>query len=170
MKRAEKEKIVKELADSFEKTNNFYLIDYKGMKASHSVELRKLMRENSFSFRVVKNRLSLKALKQDFPESLRQFFRGPTAVAYSQQNPLALARMLKNFSAQNNLLVVKGGMLEGQFLSPERFDLVANLTSREQLLSKIAYLMAYPLIKALRTWQAPLVNLSGLLSQLKTKK
>lgn len=170
MKRVQKEKIVKELANSFEEANNFYLVDFKGITASQSVELRKLMRENSFSFRVVNNRLTLRALKQDFPDSLRQLFEGPTAIAYAPQNPLGLARILKNFSSQNNILTVKGGLLERQFLSAEKFGEISNLTSKEDLLNKIGALMAYPLIKALRTWQAPLVSLSGLLSQLKTKK
>jgi large subunit ribosomal protein L10 len=65
---------------------------------------------------------------------------------------------------------VKGGILEGQVVAPERFDEISLLPSREVLLAKIGNLMAFPLIKLLRTWQAPLMNLGRMLSQLKTKK
>lgn len=169
MKREQKEKIVKDLEDSFRKMNTFYLVDFKGITVSQSIKLRRLMRENSFSFRVIKNRLALKALREEFPEDLREGFQGPTAIAFSSQESISLARLLKNFSEENNVLKVKGGIVEGQFLSPEKFVEIASLTSRDDLLSKIAYLMAFPLIKLLRTWQSSLLSLGRMLSQLKTK-
>lgn len=169
MKREQKEKVIKDLEDSFEKMNTFYLVDFKGITVSQSIKLRRLMRENSFSFRVIKNRLALRALREEFPEDLREGFQGPTAIAFSSQESLSLARLLKNFSEENNVLKVKGGIVEGQFLSPEKFVEIASLTSRDDLLSKIAYLMAFPLIKLSRTWQSSLLSLGRMLSQLKTK-
>jgi len=169
VKREQKEKVIKDLEDSFEKMNTFYLVDFKGITVSQSIKLRRLMRENSFSFRVIKNRLALRALREEFPEDLREGFQGPTAIAFSSQESLSLARLLKNFSEENNVLKVKGGIVEGQFLSPEKFVEIASLTSRDDLLSKIAYLMAFPLIKLSRTWQSSLLSLGRMLSQLKTK-
>jgi large subunit ribosomal protein L10 len=169
VKREQKEKIIKDLEDSFGKMNTFYLVDFKGITVSQSIKLRRLMRENSFSFRVIKNRLALRALREEFPEDLREGFQGPTAIAFSSQESLSLARLLKNFSEENNVLKVKGGIVEGQFLSPEKFVEIASLTSRDDLLSKIAYLMAFPLIKLSRTWQSSLLSLGRMLSQLKTK-
>jgi large subunit ribosomal protein L10 len=61
-------------------------------------------------------------------------------------------------------------MLEGQFMAPEKFNDIATLTSREDLLSKMAYLMTFPMLRLVRTWQAPLLSLGGVLSQLKDKK
>ena len=170
MKRENKEKLVKELSDAFEKYDTFYLVDFIKMSVVQAVELRKLFRENSYSFRVVKNRLALRALREDFPEDLKKCFQGSTAIAFASQNPVGLARILKDYSDRNKVLTVKAGMLEGQFVSPERFTEVATLTSREDLIAKFGYLMVFPLIKLLRTWQAPLNNLGRLLSQLKTKK
>ncbi len=170
MKRENKEKLVKELSDAFEKYDTFYLVDFIKMSVVQAVELRKLFRENSYSFRVVKNRLALRALREDFPEDLKKCFQGSTAVAFASQNPIGLARIIKDYSDRNKVLTVKAGMLEGQFVSPERFTEVATLTSREDLIAKFGYLMVFPLIKLLRTWQAPLNNLGRLLSQLKTKK
>jgi large subunit ribosomal protein L10 len=150
--------------------NSFYLIDFRKMVVSQAVELRNLFRENSYSFQVVKNRLALRALKEDFPEDLKIYFQGPTAIAFAPQNPVGLARLIKNFSVRNKVLTVKAGLLDGQFLSGERFAEVAVLPSREELVAKIGYLMASPLIKLHRTWQAPINSLGSLLSQIKTKK
>lgn len=170
MKRVDKEKQVKELSEIFKSCDSFYLVDFMKMSAAQAVELRKLFRENFYSFRVIKNRLALRALREEFPEDLKKCFQDSTAIAFAFQNPVGLARLIKEFSEQNKVLTVKAGMLEGQFLSPERFTEVAALTSREDLIAKIGNLMVLPLIKLLRTWQAPLNNLSSLLSQLKTKK
>jgi large subunit ribosomal protein L1 len=170
VKREDKEKQVKELSDSFEKHDSFYLVDFIKMSVAQAVELRRIFRDNSYSFRVVKNRLALRALKEDFPEDLKTFFQGSTAIAFASQNPVGLARLIKDFSDRNKVLSVKAGMLEGQFLSSERFTEVAVLSSREDLIAKVGNLMALPLIKLLWTWQAPLNSLGRLLSQLKTKK
>jgi len=169
VKREQKEKLVKDLEDIFKKVDNFYLVDFKGMSVSQSVELRNLIRKNSFSFKVVKNRLALISLKKDFPEDLIQCFQGPIAIAFAPQDPIGLARIIKSFSVKNKVLTVKGGIVEGQFLPPERFNEIATIDSKEDLLRKIGYLMAYPLIKLSRTWQAPLLSLGRMLSQLKTK-
>jgi large subunit ribosomal protein L10 len=170
VKREEKEKFIQDLTDTLEKIDNFYLVDFKGITVSQSTELRRLMRENSYSFRVVKNRLALRAVREDFPESLSECFQGPTALAFAPQDPFGLARILKDFSEQNKVLAVKGGMLEGQFIAPEKFKEIANLTSREDLLNKMAYLMTFPLLRLVRTWQAPLLSLGRILGQLKDKK
>ena len=170
MNREDKEKQVKELSDSFEKYDSFYLVDFIKMSVAQAVELRRIFRDNSYSIRVVKNRLALRALKEDFPEDLKTCFQGPTAIAFASQNPVGLARLIKNFSDRNKVLSVKAGMLEGQFISSERFTEVAALSSREDLIAKVGNLMALPLKKLLWTWQTPLNSLGRLLSQLKTKK
>lgn len=170
MKREDKEKQVKELTEAFSSHDSFFLVDFLNMSVAQAVEMRKLCRENSYSFRVVKNRLALRALKEEFPEDLKMSFQGSTAVAFAPQNPIGLARLIKDFSVRNNVLKVKAGILEGQFLNADRFNEVANLASREELLARIGGLMAAPLMKLLRTWHAPLSGLGTLLSQLKNKK
>jgi len=170
VKRADKEKQVKELSEAFDRYDNFFLVDFLNMSVAQAVEIRKLCRKNSFSFKVVKNRLALRALKEEFPDDLKLSFQGSTALAFAPQNPIGLARLIQDFSKQNKVLRVKAGILEGQFLTADKFNEVANLASREELLARIGGLMAAPLMKLLRTWQAPLSGLGTLLSQLKTKK
>jgi len=166
----EKEKLAIELSEAFKNSNTFYLLDFIKMPVSRFVELRKLFREHSYSFRVVKNRLALRALKEEFPEDLRKHFRGPTAIAFSPEDPIGLARMIKDYSEKNKILKVKAGLLEGQFFPAEKFSEIAALRSRKELIAKLGNLMAWPLMSLLRTWQAPINNIGRLLSQLKTKK
>ena len=168
--REKKECQVGEIHESFIKHDSFYLLDFINMSVPLAVEFRKQMRENSYSFLVVKNRLALRALKEDFPEDLKTQFRGPTAIAFAQENPLGLARLIKDFSVQHKVLSVRCGIVEGQFLEGERFADIAKLTSKDDLLAKLGYLMAYPLMTFLRTWQAPLNSVGSMLDQLKSKK
>lgn len=170
MKREVKEKLVKELEANFGRSDSFYLLDYTGMTVAQSVELRKLLRKNDFSFKVVKNRLALRALKEDVPTQLRGYFEKPTAIAFAFKDPIRLARLLRDFANQNRVLAFKGGLIEGQLLCPERFEEVCGLASREELLGKIGGMIAFPLIRLLRTWQAPIATFGRLMSQLKEKK
>lgn len=170
MKREDKESQVKELSEAFESHDTYYLLDFMNMPVSQSMQLRRRLRDQSYTFRVIKNRLALRALREDSPDDLREFFQGPTAIAFAPQDPIGLARILRDFSAEHKILSVKAGMFEGQFLPAQKFEEIANLASREDLLAKLGFLMSYQLRKLLRTWQAPLDSLGRLLSQLKTKK
>lgn len=168
--REKKEKLVQELSETLSLNWTFYLLDYVNIPVSKSVELRRQLRNNDCSLRVVKNRLALRALTENFPEGLKDFFQGPTAIAFTDENPIGLARLLKDFSLEHKILKVKAGIIEGEFLSEERFKEIANLTSRDDLLAKLGFFVAYPLVKLLRTWQAPFNSLGSMLSQLKLKK
>jgi large subunit ribosomal protein L10 len=170
MKREQKEARIKELADIFKSDGTFYLFDYNKMSVAQSVDLRKTLRKHGSSLKVVKNRLALRALKAEFPDALRGSFRKPTAVAFTAADPILLAKTLKEFATQNKVLVVKGGVVQGQYFPAERFDDITKLASRQALLGKVGFMMTYPLTKLLRTWQAPLTSAGILLSQLKNKK
>lgn len=170
MKRDTKQKLVKELEQNFDAHDTAFLMDYSHMTVAQASALRRLLQKNSYSLKVVKNRLALRALKADFPEALRGYFQKPTAVAFGSEEPVKLARLLRDFSAQNKVLTVKGGLVEGHLLTPDRFDEVCKLSSRKEMIGKIGYLIAFPLMQLLRTWQAPVSQLGRLLSQLKEKR
>lgn len=170
MKKEEKQPIVDTLAGLFDTNQTFYLIDFKRMKVAQAVELRKTLRKNGFAYKVIKNRLALRALGDRCPESLRPVFQKPTAVAFADKDPVALAKILKDFSNQGKVLAVKGGQVEGQPIPAERFDEVLRLGSRQEQLTRFAFLMAAPLQRFLRTLQSPLGNLGILLGELNKKK
>jgi large subunit ribosomal protein L10 len=165
-----KANIVKNLKDDLDQNNTVYFLDFVNMSVAQAVELRRIMRENSFKFLVVKNRLAIQALHDDISEKIKPIFRGPTAMAFASENPLGLAKAIKEFSVKNNVLSIKGGILEGQYLPQEKFEEVANISSKEELFSRIGSSLSYQLIKLMQTWQAPLMSLGRLLSQLKSKK
>ena len=170
MKKEAKQQIIKTLEGVVEKNSTFYLVDFKQMTVSQTVELRKLLRKNSYVYKVVKNRLALRALQNRAPAELRPFFEKPTAIAFAAKDPIGLAKTLKDYSAQGKVLAVKCGVVEGQYLAPGRFDEITRLTSRDDLIGKIGFAMAQPLVRLMRTLQAPLGNFGSLLSQLKSKK
>ena len=168
--RHKKEEFVKELNKDFNSYESFYIVDFVNLPVSKAVELRRELQRNSYVFKVVKNRLALRALKEDFPEELKEKFTGPTALAFAPEDPVGLARLIRDFSVKHKLLKVKAGIVEGRYLPGEDFHTFANLSSREDLLAKLGFLMAYPLIQLLKTWQAPISSLGSMLSQLKSKK
>jgi len=170
VKKEAKGQVVKNLEGVVDANSTYYLVDFKRMKVSQTVELRKLLRKNAFSYKVVKNRLALRALSQRAPAELKPFFEKPTAIAFAAKDPIGLAKILKDYSAQGKVLAVKAGVVEGQYLAAERFDEITKLSSRDDLMARFARLMAAPLVQLVRTLQAPLSNFGNLLSQLKTKK
>jgi large subunit ribosomal protein L10 len=170
VKKESKQPIIQTLERLFESNSTYYLVDFKRMKVAQAVELRKILRKNAFTYKVIKNRLALRALGEKCPEALRPFFQNPTAIAFAGQDPIQLAKILKDFSNQGKILAVKGGQVEGQPLPAERFDEVTRLGSRKDLLGKLGYLMASPLHRLMRTLQAPLANVGILLGELKKTK
>lgn len=170
MKKEKKIKLLEELNELFARHDSFYILDFQGMTVAQATRLRKSIRQMGGVFKVIKNRLALRALKQDLPPEVRTYFQKPTALAFPDGDPLALARFLKDFSAQNKILNVKGGVLEGQVFPGEKFDEICRLSSRAELMARLASLMAYPLISLMRTFQAPLAQFGFMLSQLKNKK
>ena len=170
MKRDQKEARVTDLADVFAADGTFYLFDYNKMSVAQATVLRRVLRKNGAALKVVKNRLALRAIQAELPANLKAAFRKPTAVAYTTADPIHIAKILKDFSVQNKVLVMKGGVVQGRAFAPERFDEITKLGSREALLGKVGALMASPLITLLRTLRAPLASWGSLMSQLKDKK
>jgi large subunit ribosomal protein L10 len=170
MKRDEKTKRIDDLSSLLNAHDTFYLFDYNKMTVAQAVALRRTLRKQGSGLKIVKNRLALRALKVKVPDGLKTAFRKPTGLAYTAGDPVLLAKTLKEFAAQNKVLVMKGGIVQGRYVPAERFDEITKLASREVLIGKIAIMMAHPLSKLLRTLQAPLRNTALLLSQLKDKK
>ncbi|MCX7974622.1 MAG: 50S ribosomal protein L10 [Candidatus Aminicenantes bacterium] len=170
MKKEKKTKLIEELNELFARHDTFYVLDFQGMTVAQATRLRKAIRQMGGVFKVIKNRLALRALKADLPAEVKNYFQKPTALAFPDGDPIALARFLKDFSTQNKVLSVKGGVIQGYAFPGGQFDEVCRLSSRGELMAKLAYLTAYPLINLMRTLQAPLAQFGFLLSQLKNKK
>jgi len=170
VKKEDKKPIIDSLERLFASSGTYYLVDYKRMTVAQAVELRKILRKNGYAYKVIKNRLALRALGEKCPEALRPYFQKPTAIAFAAKEPIPLAKTLKDFSNQGKVLAVKSGQVEGRVLAAGQFEEVCRMTSREDLVGKIAFLMASPLHRLMRTLQAPLGNVGVLLGELNKKK
>jgi large subunit ribosomal protein L10 len=152
MRREEKAQEMKSLAERIEKAKVMLFADYRGLKVSEITELRSKLRSGTASFKVVKNRLFKKVLREKGLEALEKYFSGPTALATSETEQVNPAKALVEFAKDHEKLGVKGGFLEGRVLSPEEVKSLARLPSREELLAR-----------ALASLQSPATNLAGVL-------
>ncbi len=165
-----KKEMVKELEETFNSTEAFFLLDYVNIPVNRAMELRGKLREKACSLKVIKNRLAIRAMGERFPEEMKNDLRGPTAIAYTQDDPVSLAQVLDKFLTDYKILSVKSGLVEGRYIEESKFKRIAKLEPREELLAKLGYLMASPLTRFLRAWKAPMQSFGSMLSQLKSKK
>ncbi len=165
-----KKEMVKELQETFEGTEAFFLLDYVNISVGKAMELRSKLRQKDCSLKVIKNRLAVRALSDKHPEELKNDLKGPTAIAYTRDDPVTLAQVLDKFFTDYKVLNVKSGLVEGRYIEENKFKRIAKLEPREELLAKLGYLMASPLTRFLRAWRAPMQSFGGMLSQLKSKK
>ncbi len=170
MKKETKIERIGELNAIFSRHSTLYLFDYTKMTVAQATALRKALRKQGASLKVVKNRLALRAMSGVIPADLQPAFRKPTAVAYTSSDPIVLAKAVKEFAVQTKAMAIKGGLVEGRYFGPERFDEVVKMAPRPVMLGRIGMMMAQPLFTLLRALQAPLSNTGVLLGQLKDKK
>lgn len=165
-----KKEMVKELEETFDSTEAFFLLDYVNIPVDKAMELRGRLRERACSLKVIKNRLAKRAMGDKFPEEMKNDLTGPTAIAYTQDDPVSLAQVLDKFLSDHKILNVKSGLVEGRYIEENKFKRIAKLEPKEELLAKLGYLMASPLTRFLRAWKAPMQSFGSMMSQLKSKK
>ena len=115
-----------------------WVVDYRGLSVKEVEGLRRDIREADASMKVYKNTLVRIALKELDMASLDEVLEGPSAFVFCKNDPVASAKALTEFAKDNDKLVIKGGMMDGDFVNAGQFDAVASLPSREQQLAQIA--------------------------------
>ena len=153
MARPVKEAAVAELTEDFKSANATYLTEYRGLTVTSMKELRRSLGADT-KYSVVKNTLTKIAAKNAGVEISDDLLVGPSALAFIKGDPIDAARNLKNFQKENPLLVVKGGIYEGKFVTTAEIMQLADLESREVLLAKLAGAMKGSLAKAARIFDA----------------
>lgn len=137
MARPEKELKVKELTEKFRAAKAVYLTDFTGLDVIKATELRKKLREASVEFRVVKNTLAKMAAKNAGYDMLLDYLTGPTGLAFGVKDPIVPAKILTDFSRDNEKLKVKAGIFEGKIFDTKEVRQLAQLPTREVLLSQV---------------------------------
>ena len=153
MARPDKAAAVAELAEDFKSANATVLTEYRGLSVSSMKELRRSLGATT-KYSVVKNTLTKIAAKQAGVEISDDLLAGPSAVAFIKGDPIDAAKSLKNFQKENPFLVIKGGIFEGKAVTTAEIMKLADLESREVLLSKLAGAMKGTMAKAARTLDA----------------
>ena len=153
MARPDKAAAVAELTEDFRTATATYLTEYRGLTVTSMKELRRSLGTDT-KYSVVKNTLTKIAAKSAGVDISDDLLVGPSALAFIKGDPIDAARNLKNFQKENPLLIVKGGIYEGKFVTTAEIMQLADLESREVLLAKLAGAMKGSLAKAARIFDA----------------
>ncbi|MDA0183237.1 50S ribosomal protein L10 [Solirubrobacter phytolaccae] len=147
MNREQKAQVIQEVAGSLRESQAVFAVDYRGISVAQAAELRTALRANDASFTVVKNTLAELAAGEVGADGLKPLLKGPTAMTFVRGDAAAAAKALRDFrrSTQNTLLEFKGGWMDGQALSPEDVDAIAQLPSKEVLIGRLVGMIASPL-------------------------
>lgn len=135
----QKAAVVEELASKFAQANSVVVTDYRGLNVSEVTELRRQLRQAGVEYRVTKNTLTRIAARQANIVGLDDYLAGPTALAFSYDDPVAVAKILSSFAKEHKNLELKAGVLEGKLLDADGVIALATLPSREVLLGQVAY-------------------------------
>ena len=163
-------KEVKSLTEKLDKANAIYFTDYLGLDVVSITKLRKEFVSYDVEFTIAKNTLIKLAAKDVGIDGLDEFLSGPTAIALSYNDPTGPAKVIKSFLKDFDKPSVKGMILDGQIFQAEEFEKIANLPTREQLLSQLVGMLNSPMSKLSSTLGSPLSGLLGTLKQLNSKK
>ena len=161
---------VSELKEIFSKAKAVYFTEYHGLNVGDITKLRSEFFKANVEYKVAKNTLIKLAAEQNNISGLSEVLTGSTAIAISYDEPVAPAKVIKEFTKDNDLPTVKGILFEGEFLPGEEFKKLADMPSKEELISQLVAMLSSPLQKLVSTLVSPLQNAISVLNSLKEKK
>jgi large subunit ribosomal protein L10 len=141
MQRDEKQREIEALNQEFKSNRNLFLAGFQGLTVGQDTELRRAIRATGSAYKVVKNTLAQKASKETPIEPLQDKFTGSSAIAFNDRDPVALAKALSTYAKTHPLFVFKAGVVEGRVINLSDLDHIANLPSKEELISKLMFLL-----------------------------
>mgnify|MGYP002722019414 CR=1 FL=1 len=141
---AQKQARVDELKDKFESSVSTIIFDYRGLTVAEVTELRKQLRESGVDMQVVKNTLLRRSASDAGFEDLEDIFKGPTAIAFSEEEVVAPAKIISEFADDHEAIELKGGVIEGKIATLETIGKIAKLPSREGILSMLLSVLQAP--------------------------
>ncbi|KAF1302261.1 MULTISPECIES: 50S ribosomal protein L10 [Enterococcus] len=141
---AKKSAIVDEVTEKFQQAASVVIVDYRGLTVDQVTNLRKQLRDAGVEMRVIKNSILSRAAKKAGLDGLDEVFAGPTAVAFSNEDVVAPAKIIDEFSKDAKALEIKGGIIEGKVSSLEEITALAKLPNREGLLSMLLSVLQAP--------------------------
>lgn len=170
MPRPEKVQAVADIKERIEGARAVYLTEFRGLTVSQLQDLRTKLRESGAEYKVVKMTLARLAAEELEIKGISEHLVGPTALTFANDDAVATAKALKDVSKDNDMLVIKAGIMGGDILRPEQVSKLADIEPREVLLAMIAGGMKAPLFKAAGLFSAFNRNAANMFSQLLDKK
>ena len=165
MARSDKIAAVAELTDRFSRSAGVVLTEYRGLSVKALMQLRRSLGDDA-SYAVSKNTLTTLAAREAGLDAIEEQLVGPTAIAFINGDPVVVAKGLRDFARTNPQLVIKAGVLDGKFMTPEDVRKLADLESREVLLAKVAGALQGVLQQAISLVSAPLSQTARLFAAL----
>ncbi len=165
MARSDKVAAVAELTNKFSSSAGVVLTEYRGLSVKALRELRRSLGEDA-SYSVSKNTLTTIAAREAGIDAIEEHLAGPTAIAFIDGDPVVVAKGLRDFARTNPQLVIKGGVLDGKFMTSDEVRKLADLESREVLLGKVAGALQGVLQQAVSLVSAPLSQAARLFAAL----
>jgi large subunit ribosomal protein L10 len=166
--RTQKHDFVSTLEEVYKNSNSVIVTHYHGLTVAQITALRKSLRQNNATFKVVKNTLSKIAATKIKLDSISELLKGPTAIAYSE-DPVAAAKCVVEFAKKNEKLKIIGGIVNDQVLNTASIEQLATLPSLDELRGKIVGVLQAPAVKIARLVQAPASQLARVLQAYATK-
>jgi len=161
MNRTEKKQLIDELHKELESSPHAVLVDFRGLSVPAATEFRKRMRASGSRYRVIKNSLALRAAKGTALERLEAKFEGTTGIAYSADDPVALAKVLVEFAKDHPALSVKAGVVSGsQVLDAAEVKALSTMPGLAELRARLLGLLQAPATQLVRLLGTPATQLA----------
>ena len=141
---AKKAEQVDAVAEKMKAAASIVVVDSCGLTVEQDTVLRRTLRENGVEFKVIKNSILTRAAKKAGLDEMKDLFVGPSAVAFSNEDVIAPAKVLSDFAKDAEALEIKGGAIEGAVSSKEEIAALASLPNREGLLSMLLSVLQAP--------------------------
>jgi large subunit ribosomal protein L10 len=170
LSRAKKQELVDSYSAGLATTTHAFLISFKGVTVPQVTALRNRVRAAGGHYQVVKNTLALRAIEGGALAGLKKSFAGPTALAYTSGDPVALAKTLAEFVKETPAIEFKDLLLDGQVLPGTAVQQIAQLPSREALIAKLLFLLQSPIVRLARVLAAVPRDLVVVLDQIRNQK
>ena len=165
MPSAAKAESVEQLKERFDGVQAAVLTEYRGLTVKQISDLRKQLKGAAAEYKVLKNRLAKIAVRGGALDSLAPHLKGPTGIAYTRQDPVAVAKALQAFVRTNPQLTIKVGLVEGNVVAPEALRSLADLPSKDVLRSQIIGAIEGPMSQIVSLLQAPMRELAYVLAE-----